>query len=496
MSVSERMPASDAGQMGPAARAESHELKHGAMGTLQIVFLVVATAAPLTAMVTGLPVSVALGNGVGVPGTYLLVGLVLALFAVGYAAMSERITNAGAFYAYVRAAFGRRLGIAAGLVAIVAYNALVLYVVGLIGFFAHNTFVSELSLDIPWEVFGFVFLTTAFVLGVLGVEVNARVLAVFLFAETALLVAFVIGMLVVKGPGTLDGSSFDPSRIFSGAAGIAFMFTFTCFIGFEATAIFGEEAKDPHRTVPRATLLAIAFIGVLYLVVSWAIVSVNGGDQAQAVAGKDPGNYTIAAIQKGLGSWSSHLVSWLLLTSLVAVLIAVHNMASRYFFAFGREGVLPRQLGMTHPSRKTPHVAATLQYGLTLVIAGAYAVTGSDPYLNLGSQMAGVGTLGVIALMAATSVAVPVYYLRNEGRPHWWTHVAAPVLAAAGLLTACVLVIRNYPLLTGSTSDVVNRLPYVLVLAAVIGAALGGVGSRRGDVSALDHSTPETVPSG
>jgi len=43
------------------------------------------------------------------------VGGVLALFAVGYAAMSQRITNAGAFFAYVAAGFGRRAGVAAGL---------------------------------------------------------------------------------------------------------------------------------------------------------------------------------------------------------------------------------------------------------------------------------------------------------------------------------------------------------------------------------------------
>ena len=79
----------------------AQRLRVGTVSPVGIVFMVVATAAPLTAMATALPLVVGLGNGVGAPGTYLLVALVLALFAVGYAAMSAHMTNAGAFYAYI-----------------------------------------------------------------------------------------------------------------------------------------------------------------------------------------------------------------------------------------------------------------------------------------------------------------------------------------------------------------------------------------------------------
>lgn len=472
--------------------APGHELKAGAMGVGSIVLLVVATAAPLTAMATAMPVAVALGNGVGVPGTYLIVALVLGLFAVGYAAMSRHVTNAGAFYAYITAGLGRRLGMAAGLVAVLSYNVLALYVVGLVGFFAHQTFASELGVDIPWEVFAFGGLAIALGLGIRGIELNARVLGVLLIAETAFLVVLDVAVLVTEGPSAFTLHAFDPSAVFDGAVGIGFMFVFISFIGFEATAIFGEEAKDPRRTVSRATMVAIAFIGVVYLVSSWAIIGANGGTQAQSVALADPGLYAFGAAENALGGWSTHVMSWLVLTSLIAVMMAIHNMATRYLMAFGREGILPRRLGETHARFKTPYVAAWTQAGFVAVVVLVYALAGADPYLDLGNQMAGMGALGVIALMAVTSASVIAYFRRRPDR-NLAKHVLAPGIACVGLVIACYLVIDNYSLLTGSDSAIVNGLPWLLVLTAVVGYVIGSVRPLRAPIDVF-ASAPTAEP--
>ncbi len=91
----------------------------------------------------------------------------------------------------------------------------------------------------------------------------------------------------------------------------------------------------------------------------------NGGTDAGTVAAKDPGAYTIDAISSTLGGGSTTLVNWLLLTSLLAVVMALHNMSSRYLMAIGREGVLPARLAHTHPVHQTPFIAAYTQVGLT-----------------------------------------------------------------------------------------------------------------------------------
>ena len=64
------------------------------------MFFVLAGVAPMGVVVALTVLAIALGNGAGVPGTYLVAGIVLALFAIGYVRMSRRVTNAGAFYAY------------------------------------------------------------------------------------------------------------------------------------------------------------------------------------------------------------------------------------------------------------------------------------------------------------------------------------------------------------------------------------------------------------
>lgn len=469
-------------------KTTSDHLKSSSITPWGIVFMVIATAAPLTAMSTALPMVVGSGNGVGAPGTFLLVAVVLGLFAVGYSAMSTRIVNAGAFYAYISAGLGRPLGMGFGLVAVLAYNALTVYVMGLIGYFGNQTFAAELGWDVPWQLCAAVALAIALTLGALGLEVNVRTLAFLLLLEVGLLLVFDVVSLVRNGFDVLSLDSFSPSHVFDGTPGIALLYAVTCFIGFEATAIFGEEARDPRRAVPRATYLAIALVGSVYVLTSWVLVGTNGGSDAGAVAAEDPGGFTFGAMASVLGDDSVHLGNWLLVSSLLAVLMALHNMSSRYLLAFGREGVLPVALSRTHPTRQTPVVAGVTQAALTAVIVGIYAVTGADPYLDLGSQTAGVGSLAVIVLMATCSFSVPFFFRRN-GPVRPWQHVVAPVAAGLALGYFAFLIVDNYALVTGSSSRLVNSMPLLLVAAGLAGVVIGWLRPRR---APLDVTTAES----
>ncbi|MDQ1526814.1 MAG: hypothetical protein QOG18_1427, partial [Microbacteriaceae bacterium] len=108
-------------------------LRRGRLGVIGIVFFVVAAAAPLVGMTGAVPVAILLGNGAAAPGAYLVVGITLLLFSVGYAAMSQRVTNAGAFFAYVGRGLGRHAGIASAFVSILAYVAVQLAIYGFFG---------------------------------------------------------------------------------------------------------------------------------------------------------------------------------------------------------------------------------------------------------------------------------------------------------------------------------------------------------------------------
>jgi amino acid transporter len=107
----------------------------GAMGTADIVFFVLAGVAPMGVGVALLTLSIARGNGAGVPGSYLIAGVVLALFSAGYVRMSRWITNVGGFYTFARRGLGRRAGGATAYVALLAYNAATIGIFGALAYF-------------------------------------------------------------------------------------------------------------------------------------------------------------------------------------------------------------------------------------------------------------------------------------------------------------------------------------------------------------------------
>ncbi|MDX2025866.1 APC family permease, partial [Microcella sp.] len=259
------------------------ELRKGRLGVAGIVFFVVAASAPLIGITGAVPVAMLLGNGAAVPGAYLAVGITLVIFSIGYAAMSPFMTNAGAFLAYVGKGLGVNAGVASAFAALVAYITIQLAIYGFFGVVT-SAFGAGFGLDWPWYVWSLAIWLVVSLLSLLSVDVGARVLGVMLVLEVSSLVIVAIAILANGGPeGWNIGSSFNITEVFAGgfagSAGIALAFAFASFIGFEATAIYGEEAKNPKRTVPIATYVSIGVITLLFALVSFAMVTGMGASQ-------------------------------------------------------------------------------------------------------------------------------------------------------------------------------------------------------------------------
>ena len=233
-------------------------LRKGRIGVIGIVFFVVAAAAPLVGMTGAVPVATVLGNGAGVPGAYLAVALILLLFSVGYSAMSQHVTNAGAFFAYVGRGLGINTGVGSAFVSLVAYFAIQLAIFGFFGAVMAGQMAAQFGLEWPWWVWVFIAWALVLILSVLSVDIGAKVLGVLLTLELLSIVITAIAVFVKGGPeGVNFAASFSPGAVLAGGiagtAGIALAFAFASYIGFEATAIYGEESRDPKKTVPRAT---------------------------------------------------------------------------------------------------------------------------------------------------------------------------------------------------------------------------------------------------
>ena len=125
-----------------------NQLRKNSLGLLAVTFMVISAAAPLTGVAGAMPLAFMLGNGSGVPATFIFATLVMLAFAAGYVAMSRHVTNAGAFYAYAARGLGGRTAGAVAIVALVAYNAMQFGLIGLFGAIAAGVF-GEFGLVLP-----------------------------------------------------------------------------------------------------------------------------------------------------------------------------------------------------------------------------------------------------------------------------------------------------------------------------------------------------------
>jgi amino acid transporter len=460
----------------------------GSLTTPKIVFIVIAAAAPLAAIVGTVPLMIARGNGPGVPGAFLIAGATLVLFALGYAAMARHVVNTGAFYTYVAHGLGRRVSVVAALIAVIAYNAQTVGQIGGFGFFTHLGIA-----PVPWWAAALGSVAVVGLLGYRTVDVSARVLAVLMTLEILLLGLLDVGVVARLGPAAFPLHVLAPATVISAGLPIAVLFSFSCFIGFESAALYAEETTDPRRSIPRATYSAVVVIGVFYAFTAWIAVGAENGpgiDRLRHESSDQVGQLYFDLMSSYVGAWASGLMGIMVLTSLIAAILATHNAAARYLFALGREGVLPGALGGLHVRHLSPHRASLNQTVFNLLVVGLFALAGLDPYIGLASTMIGLGTLGIVALQALAAFAVVGFFRRREDR-HWFTTGLAPALGGLGLAVAVALTAFNFRVLSNSGSWLLNALPAVYLVAAA-----GGVGyatwlrrHRRAVFDAIAEST-------
>ncbi|EYT47792.1 amino acid transporter, partial [Dietzia sp. UCD-THP] len=220
---------------------------------------------------------------------------------------------------------------------------------------------SVLIPSIPWWAFSLLGWAVIAVLSHHKISLSAKVLGIALTSEAGILLILAVAILVIGGPEGVDLHSFEPSSIFAGnSTGAMFAIVFGAFLGFESTAIYTEEARDPHKTVPRAIYLAIGFLGLFYTFISWTIYLAYGRSEIVLAAVADPAGLVFGALDTYLGSWAVLLCEILIVISAFASALAFHNTAIRYLHTLGREGMLPTKLARVHPTHGSPSSANVL----------------------------------------------------------------------------------------------------------------------------------------
>ncbi|GAA2765737.1 APC family permease [Streptomyces paradoxus] len=463
-------------------KGEERALRADRLGTGGLLLSVLAATAPLMVVAGVMPTTFAVMGIVGQPLLFVVLGVVLILFSIGYAEMSRHVHNAGAFYAYISRGLGGTAGAGAALVALVAYNALQVGIYGIFGFEVSGLLATYADVQIAWWIPALVAALAVGLLGWLKIDVNARVLGVLLVIEVLLVVIFDIAAIADPGKEGLSLHAFNPDTLTGAGVGTALCFCIAAFLGFEQAPVYAEETSRPHVLVPRVMFLAVGGVAVFFALSSWALTVATGPAAIVGTSQKQSAGLLFFLTESRLGGTFTDVLHVLFVTGMFAALLSFHNVVARYAFAMGREGLLPAAFGRTSGSSGAPGTGSLLQTVVAVVVVAAFAIADDKPagdptapVLQLFTWFGNIGALGVIVLMAAASLSVLVFFVRRgaAGAQAW--RLVTSALAGIALLVIAGYTVKDFEVLVGAGPDSSLSwvLPGIIGLAALAGVVLG-----------------------
>ncbi|MEH0573275.1 APC family permease [Streptomyces sp. B21-108] len=450
----------------------------GNMGVGELAMSVLAFSAPLTTVAGFIPVLLMFGGKTG-PAIYVVATVILLVFCVGFTVMGRTVANPGGFYAFVTQGLGRSAGLGGAFLATFGYF--------MIGFFAPPFFAITIQSYVQknlggphigwgWYALAIVAVTTA--LAYRRIDLSAKVLTAVMVLEVVVVVVFDVASFAHGAPAGTGGASLSLPWVTDPNIGVALLFVVGNFFGFEATVIFREEVKDPDRTIPRATYLSVAGIGVFYALAAWAYIAFTGADKAQSAATANTGGMFTDALTALVGKTVVDVVTVLLMTSILASMLSIHNVTARYMYSLGTDGVVPRALGKVHPKHGSPYAAASIIGALWAIGVVLFVALGSDPNV-LYARASGIGSFAILLLLFAASVAVFFYFRHNPSSQPVWKTAVAPILSAAGIGVVAYLAVTNYSDLLGGSGFFTSFFLFFTFALFLAGMAYARVLRRR-----------------
>jgi amino acid transporter len=439
-----------------------NELKRNALGLPSALAMSLAFISPTIGVIF---ISSLIGGQAGVasPFVFLLGTIGIALTAYTIAQFARRVTSAGGFYKFVTLGLGTQAGFVCGILLLFAYTLQSPLNLDLFGGFVSQALASDFGINIPWPV-----LITGIVLLVGGlawysVHASMRFDIAFVIAEV-IVAAILLLIIVFKGgdSGQLP-QAFTPVAASSGWGGIgkAFVFIVLAFFGFESCLTVAEETQNPRKNLPIALVGSVTMAGIWFSLAMYAIVVGFGADHMDKLANSSEPLRDLAV--RYIGPWYGILIDLAAFSAIIAVLLAIHTANFRVLYALGRDGLLPRALGRTHPVHKTPHVAIIVYSIGTLIVAFA-AGAAWGPVSAFG-DLGYLSSMAMLPVYIITNIALPVFIRKNcpaEFSPV--QHVAFPAISSLIFLVGIYLNLNPWP------AAPMTSFP-LIVLAVIIGAA-------------------------
>ena len=456
-----------------------HRLHRGVLGIMDISAATMANIGPAMSFFFGFGF-LALTAGVASPLTIVAAGIAIALLGNTLAQFSRAQPSTGGFITFVGKAFGGTSAVATALLAGIGYIIAMSSVIAISGGFLSITLNYYLGWNIPWGIFTVILTAGAVYMMIRGVSISTKVAGLFFAFEMLVLVVVSVAALIKNG-GHLSLIPFEPSHITKGMSGLAagFPLAVYLFIGWENSAALAEETDNPRRNVPRAVFTSVVIMVLSYVLFAYATVSGFGYNVTKL--GNAPIPFiSVAHATLGVLAFFAYLAG---MTSTLGALIAGTNSQARLVFNAGREGLLPGWIGRVYQGRRTPMNAILTFVGISLVIIGGWALghvlsghTGGsalDP-ITYFAESSTMGTILVLVVYLLSNLALPFYYRRY--RPAEFSVIKHGVLPVLG---AAAIVVPLYYLAKPGQPTPYNWFPYAGLIVVVVAAVYAFVLNRR-----------------
>ncbi|MDE3126698.1 MAG: APC family permease [Gemmatimonadota bacterium] len=318
--------------------------------------------------------------GAAAPLAYLICAVAMGLVVLSMAEAGSRVSMTGGPYAYVETAFGPYAGFLVG-VLVWTIGATAVPAVAMI--FADNFAVVVPGFQSEAGRIGLLVAVYAVLvwINVRGVKQGTRLIAAATVVKLLPLVLLVaIGAFGMHAP-YLTPAAMPPKHDFARAA----MVLVFVFAGFESALVPSGEVRESSRTVPRALLLGMGMVTVLFIALQFVVQGILG---PRLVGSATPLSDAAATV---MGPWGARLFSLAVVFSTFGFLSGMALAMPRALFAFARDGYAPRALASVHRRFHTPHVAIVAQAALTVVLAATGAFERLVVLANLAALLAYLG---------------------------------------------------------------------------------------------------------
>jgi amino acid transporter len=430
----------------------------------------------------------------------LLAGLGVLAIAYTISLYARRYAGAGAVYEYLAHGAHRWVGVfTAGFFFL---GALFLGGGGIylgLGILADGFWKGHVSSTGPaWWVWGAIALAIVLVLNHIGVRIAIRAMLAFAAISFVPMLLLALVIIVKGGDGGLTLSMFNPGEtsvfgVSGGGVLGGILLGILLFVGFEAAASIGEEAEDPHRSIPRALIGTVAVAAAFFVVMAYAFSVGYGKDAVSKGAWAFSPNPVSEMATRYVGSWYATILELVVILDALALALAICVMVGRGFFALGRDGLVPSVFAKT--SRyDTPWVGNLVVAGgallmLVLVEVGSYGtrfvVPGPDGKLvplfpnDQFATFIMTATVGSFAIeLVYLALAVFAFRLVRGAGNQWWQYVVVAIAVATPIL-------GFYGALKPSPHDDSNynweALYFTIGLIAVVAVWFGVLAATRRD---------------